>query len=945
MMKKYLITALSLLIFLIPILSNAQTSEIYVHDLASKKAGYSVGENITGSFKLFNVSDFSQSDVYYRAYLGEKIEGKVVNILNTENKKGPLYLEADSQRNVEFSYTVPEQASGKMYLEILAELGDGTIVGWQNIPVTIIGSSPKKQLQVVDASINVNNELYGIATGPTVFEEGSVSIDFSIEPTSEIVTITPEINLFDRVHGSEVLKKISFDPIKTSTTERKKFSLSLPSGLEPLVYAGTVSFKSASVFVNDINFRYIIGGAIATVRNINSDVLTVKRNQEFNVEVIYGGVPNAFNNPDQQKEIDNVSMTVDVRNESQELVAQSTTEIDIAESKNVVIPMRANSDAEKLSITATIYDNDGTQLSSMTTDLPSQSELNLTYGKEEVQKEDSRSPLLVIISVAAVVLLILIVLLIKKILPKDTFVVMIIMFAGLIGLFSSNPVDAYTVWYEGKGDDAPSVTAVQSPVSSNVDSYDYGDSFSLSVSVTSQDSGGIDPDLEVYFPPTNDAWTTFNRGDPGDDLSWFWDKHAQWWTEKGVRVYADESSGTISYTKDNYVIPDLPGMYRIYFGMTGAEEDVLGYQELCVRGAGVCPGEEAPTCTIATEQEIIVGIGRHHDTSSGASYSWKRRQPATACQGGYTKLPVGNNDEDISENLCPVWSAEHETRYQSGLYKRHNPYYDAGGSKAACSVDRDTVEANPGDYPGYDNTYCKTGSDECAFAMCSKTIYVPEAGCEEPPVEDMCPNIEGDQLTTDGYEVDENGDCVLIEPPGNSFTTICSVNPSQIGVGQGSVTFSAEVFNNTNDIVSWEWIDTSDGSQGSMEQTFYFSSSVAKGTYQYRITATDTEGNTDEDTCAVTVGNDSPPNSVSIEEFFFSPPTVNTGERCGLRLTTSSSVTSCVLNGSTLGQENYTETNSHPVDPGTYSVTCTDGNASATAGPIKCSEIVDVIEG
>ena len=159
--------------------------------------------------------------------------------------------------------------------------------------------------------------------------------------------------------------------------------------------------------------------------------------------------------------------------------------------------------------------------------------------------------------------------------------------------------------------------------------------------------------------------------------------------------------------------------------------------------------------------ETMVGYGTQHD--EGTKWSWKIKQPDVACPSGWTKEPRGTLNSDIPSNLCPSWSIE-------WYGKRHNPWYEHGGSTAACTVSRNLAQRE--NYRGYSNTQCGAGDDECAFAMCSRTTLVST---------DVCRNIGGTQTSVpSGYTRDASGNC------NQTVTDVCrNIGGTQTSVPYG----------------------------------------------------------------------------------------------------------------------------------------------------------------
>lgn len=379
-MKKSLYTLLSLLFF-IPAFFVFSASEVYVYPVAVNKTSYGVGETIKGQFTIHNVKGERQSDVLYSVAVtqGEDPYSVTIGEIKSEEK---LYLEANSKRIIPFSYTLPPSVTGKKNIVVTAYLTDGTVVAQGNSPLLIRGAITKFPVTLQNPSIEIDGQQFGFQEAPIVSASSTASFLFTIPRSTTTGSVSAKIQLFNRADiESNFIKELEPVSFSVNATKDTQVTIPLPTDMNPLVYAGKIVFSSEVFEIPPLVFRYVIDGPIATIRNINSDKLTIKKNKKFNVEVIYAGQPVAPGAPAEDV-LQSATLKVRAINEKGEEVAYSETSIDLLNQTSVQIPLTAQVSAEKIAFTAHIITQDGTILSSFSTDLPSEEQLKQWYKKD-----------------------------------------------------------------------------------------------------------------------------------------------------------------------------------------------------------------------------------------------------------------------------------------------------------------------------------------------------------------------------------------------------------------------------------------------------------------------------------------------------------------------------------------------------------------------------------
>ena len=349
------------------------TYQMYVSNILIDKEMYSVGEMVSGQFNLYNMSDTSQSDIYYVVEVGsydlETLE--LSNLRGQSEKNGPLYVKGKAQINIPFEYRLPQSISGQSALQITAYLKDGTLVGKSEYPVTIIGETTQANIQMLNQNLHISDfdENIEPEIGPTIYEGETISFNYGISADKD-VAVTPVLRLYDRVDNSEQLIDTIYNPSITIGTEVAAYTIDLPVDLEPLVYYGVLSFEDEeNEVLYSTTFRYIISGPIATVRNITTDVLEVKKGKTIPFVLSYGTQPFDELRPDKQFQNSELMVKVQILNENGEEIGNTESKLDATQSE-ISLSIKVNESAENISFRSQIVTSDGKVLDEYQTELP-----------------------------------------------------------------------------------------------------------------------------------------------------------------------------------------------------------------------------------------------------------------------------------------------------------------------------------------------------------------------------------------------------------------------------------------------------------------------------------------------------------------------------------------------------------------------------------------------
>jgi hypothetical protein len=469
-----------LFIFLLtPLFSVFSASEVYVYPVAVDKTSYGVGDTINGQFTIHNVKGVRQSDVLYSIAVTQGEDPYSISLGEVKSEE-KLYLEANSKRIIPFTYTLPTSVSGKKNIVVTAYLTDGTIVAQGSSPLSIKGVVGKNPLLVQNPVLQVGEESFGFQEAPLVSASDTAAVVFTVPKSTTTGSISAKVQLFNRTDiETNFIKELELVNFTVNEKQDTLVKIPVPTDLNPLVYAGKISFSSEEFEVPSLVFRYVIDGPIATIRNINSDKLTVKKNKKFTAEVIYAGPP-IDQNASSEDVLKNATLKIRATNEKGEEVAYFESLIDLINQTSVQIPLTAQVSAEKIAFNAQIVSEDGTVVSSFSTNLPSEEELKQWYQKDFW---DTYKYILSFAFLCLILILLSLFLKKKKIkmIQGEQVVPMILIFSVL--LFANEIVAQVSTGYQVESGSASSrgaeVNAIFSPLPPAVRSYAPGEYFDI----------------------------------------------------------------------------------------------------------------------------------------------------------------------------------------------------------------------------------------------------------------------------------------------------------------------------------------------------------------------------------------------------------------------------------------------------------------------------------
>jgi hypothetical protein len=529
-----------------------QEAHIFVPNLTTDKLEYAQGETIKAQFEIDNNSNLRQSDVTIVSSLVVKIEETNVE-LNIQKQQQALYLEANSRLPLSIEHIVDANINGPAEFVVSAFLKDGSLVGQKRNTISILNSQAKPIIVFDQAYVDVNSERFPLQAGPTVSQDSAAKLVFTTAKVGlENILIQPKIELYDRTEFfNEPVRVVSAPSFTVNSNQ--EYSLNLPVDLNPKVYEGKVLFESNEVVIPPLYFRYILEGPIGTIINVNASKLSVKKGEIIQVLVEYAGTPPVINIEEQdtnpfineegvfelnlenidieslsdeefnalveksiQERLNTVSenqiitnikarLNITLIDENGDTIGSGTSQVSLDDSGTTSVDIEITKQATRFSIVVEMVLEDGTLLSSYTTELPSEQELQATYGKTSIPNW-----MLLLFVLVFVLLLFLGLVFIKKRMKHYALMLIIPLIATVGSFVYVHKSNAFKVEFASQANGAShfKVNAIFSPGPSTSVSYAPGEEFkvSLNASYIACRNAGFTNSL---FGPSDD-WSSFN---------------------------------------------------------------------------------------------------------------------------------------------------------------------------------------------------------------------------------------------------------------------------------------------------------------------------------------------------------------------------------------------------------------------------------------------------
>ncbi len=467
---------------------------IYVQDLKLATTTLHAGETVSGSGVLVNNGSADVPDVSYIASIvGDYKNGDPYTLFDSKTI-GSVYIKAGEHKKVTFSYKVPIFLNGKGYgFELTAGLSSGKLLGWDETPVTVIGTATTNAISIKKASIKVDNNYFQPEEGPTVRQNEKAVISVTaVNQSSTSSKITSRIVVFNRTIDGQVLYSSSSAPFTIGAKAETLTEWQLPNlNNKPGVYAFTVAYydSSGNKISRSVEGRYIIGGDTATIQSISSDKQVLKNGDFASVSVIYDGTPIDITNPTAGRG-QKANLTVRLYNQNDHLVSETTQEVSLdASNKQVALSMPISGGAHALRVEAEI-NKEGKVLA--------------TYGANLSESYDSMRGIpeidlskVMYVAIALVIIIIGFLLMRRKKISHNAGIALIIISFGFVGATAIVSAGSYThtVYNEATYTlNGPSIV-VNTPI--DYERMRPGQTFDIAVRVSSSECNNVPADMSV----------------------------------------------------------------------------------------------------------------------------------------------------------------------------------------------------------------------------------------------------------------------------------------------------------------------------------------------------------------------------------------------------------------------------------------------------------------
>ena len=378
--KKSLITCLGVVILLgIAISANAQTNEyvgtsLYVTDLSLNKGTYSPGEEVTGSFIVHNINSFDVNDANYVVSLAaDYIDGGIPsNLIDSSDRIELPFMTTKSRTTVNFTYKLPTVVGGNDFgINVRSILDSGLELGWDDALFNMVGES----LSLVDiksASILVLEEHFAVGTGPTVYPEDGATLEVIFSNPTEEIEVTPHIIIKSQFNNNVVHDK-KLEKITLIANSDLEYSFLLPVEYIPGVYLGELQLLDSNGInrISNLQFRYIVGGEIGTIQNINTNTLAVKKGDVLPLSINVTGTPIDIVRASVDDSEDNAKLDITIKDgESDKVVGSSSLDLEALNNKTHDIDIIIKKSVENIVIEAVLLGSDNQILDEYTVSLP-----------------------------------------------------------------------------------------------------------------------------------------------------------------------------------------------------------------------------------------------------------------------------------------------------------------------------------------------------------------------------------------------------------------------------------------------------------------------------------------------------------------------------------------------------------------------------------------------
>jgi len=307
--------------------------QVYFTDLALNKTNFEPGNTITGTVSLWNYEQFVISDLVFNfQLLGNEVDGVPTETINSQMDSNVFQLSPNEKTNKSFSYTLPANLpNGGLVFRIQLSNSRGEEISWEDKVITIGGED---KFLILENYWIIKDGKKLSPGGGVDYEAGDIpQIIFSVSNDSNFtITAFPKIITYKRNEGQFLLEDEK-ENIILKPGQKQIIETTLPQLINPESYLSQVRLDDAETqekISNSIYFRWIISGQDdAEILFVNPDKDFYKAGEEAKIDIKLTGPAHTHLEDTSLIPAEKGILEINIFNENNELVCQSSKEIDL----------------------------------------------------------------------------------------------------------------------------------------------------------------------------------------------------------------------------------------------------------------------------------------------------------------------------------------------------------------------------------------------------------------------------------------------------------------------------------------------------------------------------------------------------------------------------------------------------------------------------------------
>ncbi|MEX1087420.1 MAG: hypothetical protein WEC58_02745, partial [Candidatus Paceibacterota bacterium] len=242
---------------------------------------------------LKNTSDSVATDIQYRISLVagfDEREGEVADRVYSSIIEGPIFLLPGEEREIEFSYTIPEAVDrSDTAIQVQAMTGQGVLLGWEDVRVEVRGSGGEVRIDSAELIRNSQDRAPPQAGG-VVTSSDDLEIAVTLEnEQEEAIELTPHLQVFKVSVAGDIIEETEVETVAFSKGEEQTISIPLPTDA-PGTFAFRVEFRDENGVSRTplVEGQFSVAGPSATIYSITPEVWPPQE-RESQINVLFVG--------------------------------------------------------------------------------------------------------------------------------------------------------------------------------------------------------------------------------------------------------------------------------------------------------------------------------------------------------------------------------------------------------------------------------------------------------------------------------------------------------------------------------------------------------------------------------------------------------------------------------------------------------------------------------